>query len=104
MDPAIAVAVIGGGFGIVSMAYTARQARLARLDKTEEDARLARLAAEDGAYRRATEFDIGVQARMQAEITRMQRQITRLQYQVARLTRQITEAGLVPITVPEEDP
>ncbi|MEU1731383.1 hypothetical protein [Streptosporangium sp. NPDC020145] len=102
MDPAIVVAVIGGGFGIVSMAYTARQARLARQDKAEEDARLARLAAEDGAYRRATEFDISVQARMQAEIARQAEQIRALQRQVAYLTRQITDAGLVPITVPEE--
>lgn len=104
MDPAIVVAVIGGAFGVVSMAYTARQARLARADQAEESARLARLAAEDGAYRRATEFDVSVQTRMQAEISRQAAQIRVLQQQVARLSRQITEAGLVPATGPEEDP
>jgi len=103
MDPAIVVGLIGGLFGIASTVYTARQARRASQDRAEQDARAVRAAAEESAYRRAAEFDVGTQSRMQAEIARQADQIRVLQRQVAQLTRQITQAGLVPVTVPEEE-
>ncbi|MDF5755830.1 hypothetical protein [Spongiactinospora sp. TRM90649] len=96
MDPAIIVALIGGAFGLVSMAYTARQSRQASRDRADQDARLSRLAAEDGAYQRSAAFDQATQQRMQAEIDRQAEQIRVLQRRVTRLTRQLIAAGLVP--------
>ncbi|WP_326829673.1 hypothetical protein OIE13_05925 [Streptosporangium sp. NBC_01810] len=104
MDPAVIVSVIGGAFSIASTIYVGRQARQASRDKAEQAAREARLAAEDGAYQRASAFDVSTQTRMQGEINRLQRQVAYLQKQVAQLTRQVTQAGLEPVMVPEEDP
>ncbi|MER5622512.1 hypothetical protein ABT061_15855 [Streptosporangium sp. NPDC002544] len=102
MDPAIVVGLVGGIFGLASTVYTARQARRASQDRAEQDARAARVAAEESAYRRATEFDTATQARMQAEIARQADQIRVLQRQVTRLTRQLTKAGLAPETTEED--
>ncbi|MEV7006855.1 hypothetical protein [Streptosporangium sp. NPDC051022] len=104
MDPAVLVGLIGGTFGFASTIYTARQARLASRDKADADERATRAAAEADAYQRASAFDVSTQTRMQAEITRLQGQVARLQRQVAHLTQQVTDAGLVPVRVPEEDP
>lgn len=103
MDPAIVVAVVGGAFGLLSTAYTARQAQRASRDRAEQDARTSRIEAEESAYKRAADFDTATQARMQAEISRQAEQIRVLQRQVAQLTQQITRLGHVPVTVPEEE-
>ncbi|MEO3860855.1 hypothetical protein [Acrocarpospora sp. B8E8] len=110
MDPAfvsIVVAVLGGlsGFGglVYSVRSSRRAARLQDEQKADLAAREARLAAEDGAYKRASSYDIGVQERQQREINRLSRQVELLQRQVALLMRQVVGAGLVPVTIPDSE-
>ncbi|WP_327088527.1 hypothetical protein OIE66_40465 [Nonomuraea sp. NBC_01738] len=102
MDPSVIVALIGGAVGVVSMIYTARSSRRADRERAEQDARLARMSAEDSAYQRSAAFDERTQKRMQGEIDRQAMQIRALQRRVDRLTRQLTAAGLAP-DIAEED-
>ncbi|MEV7013089.1 hypothetical protein [Streptosporangium sp. NPDC051022] len=96
MDPGIIVGAIGAAAGLLSTLYTARQARRAAQDQEAAAERAALRQAEQGAYQRASAFDVNTQLRMQAEIARQAEQIRVLQRQVARLTRQLTQVGLVP--------
>ncbi|GAA3093213.1 hypothetical protein [Streptosporangium carneum] len=102
MDPGVIVGAAGAIAGLVSTVYTARQARKAEQDKEAASERAALRQVEQGAYQRASAFDVDTQARMQAEIARQSEQIRTLQRQAARLTRQITQVGLVP-DITEED-
>lgn len=96
MDTGLIVGLGGAVLATFSTIYTSRLARQASLDKQEREARDARLAAEDSAYRRAADFDQGTQSRMQTEIGRQADQINALQRRVNRLARQLINAGLVP--------
>lgn len=95
----IAVAAIGAAAGITGYVTSSRSAKRA----SESSERIARLQAEQAAYERSVNFDVGLQKRMSAEIARQAGQIRTLQRQVAALCRQLTEAGLVP-AIPEEEP
>jgi len=102
MDTAIIVSLIGGAVAVATAVYSARNARRATKERADQDARLARMSAEDSAYRRAEAFDVGLQQRMQAEINRQAGEIRALQRQVNRLSKQIREAGLVPVSGEED--
>lgn len=96
----IAVSGIGASVGIISAVLSSRSAKRA----TESGEQIAKANVEAGAYARAQQMYEGTVTRMQTEIDRQGGQIAALQRQVARLLRQVTDAGLVPATIPEEDP
>ncbi|MER7210042.1 hypothetical protein [Streptosporangium sp. NPDC000239] len=103
MDPGVIVGAAGALAGLLSTVYTARQARRAAEDQEAAAERAALRQVEQGAYQRASAFDVDTQMRMQAEIARQAEQIRTLQRQVARLTRQLTHVGLVPDIDDEEE-
>ncbi len=96
----ITVASIGAVAGIGGYVTSSRSARRA----SESSERIARMQAEQAAYERSVNFDVGLQKRMSEEIERQSRRINVLERRVSALCQQLNAHGLVPVTVPEEDP
>ena len=109
MDPNVVAASVGGVSAIVVGWFSARAATRAALRKTDSDERVAVQQIEAGAFGRAKEFYETTLTRMQTEIDRQARQIGTLQRKVDAQQRtitawgeQMTMAGLVPVTVPDD--
>lgn len=96
---AVIVAAIGAVASVAAAVATARTASKAS-DSAE---RVTVRQIEADAYKRARESYEGVLANMRTEINRQAAQVNALQRQVARLIRQVSAAGLVPVTSSEED-
>ncbi|MFB4275719.1 hypothetical protein ACBJ59_10540 [Nonomuraea sp. MTCD27] len=122
MDSSVVVAIVVGLSGIVGAWFSARAATKAAMRKTDSEERVALQQIEAGAFGRAKEFYESTLAGMKAELTRqaqqMQREIDQQAVQIGRLQRkvnrqeriisawgdQITRAGLVPVSVPDDSP
>jgi hypothetical protein len=119
-DPNVVVAVVTGLCAVIGAWFSASAATKAALRKSDSEERVAVRQLEAGAFERAKSIYEATLTRMQAEIERqgqqMQREIDRQSVQIGALQRkvarqeqiirlweeQITRAGLVPVTIPDD--